>query len=310
MGKFVVGIDIGGTNIKLGLISLSGHVAYRTSFVTKGFVRDKADLIKVLTDRIKEIIAGNKAVKKDIIGIGIGLPGIINSSQGIVSTLVNIPGWKNVPLKKIIEKKLGLNTFIDNDVNLMALGEWKYGAGNGLDNIVCLTLGTGVGGGLIINGQLYRGPSFSAGELGHIPIDIHGLRCNCGGTGCLERYVGNQTLLNNAKKIFRNPRITLEEVSRMAVRGNRQAIHFWEHTGQLLGVALTGVVNLLNPQRIVIGGGVANAHRALLMAVRRTIKQRAMRIPATTVDIVKATLGNNAGILGAQVYVGNQLQHN
>jgi len=161
-----------------------------------------------------------------------------------------------VPLQKIIEKKTAIPAAVDNDANLMALAEHRLGAARGCRNAVCLTLGTGVGGGLILEGKLYRGSSYGAGEIGHMPINEKGPSCNCGGFACLEAYVGNRRIMRQVKAIFKKD-IPLEEVSAMAYRGNKKAAALWEAVGSRLGCALTGVVNLLNPDCIVIGGGVA-----------------------------------------------------
>ncbi|MFA5059119.1 MAG: ROK family protein [Candidatus Omnitrophota bacterium] len=305
MSRFVLGIDVGGTNIKCGLVDPSGKISLRTAFPTKSFAQSKSALIKALVSCAQKTITQNDIGKKDILGIGIGFPGLVDFPKGMVHCLVNIPGWKNVFVKKIIQQEIGIPTFVDNDVNLMALGEWKFGAGRGVKNVVCITLGTGVGGGLIINNALYRGEGFSAGEIGHTPINENGPRCNCGGTGCLERYVGNKYLLEKSKKIFRGKTISFPEITRLAAKGNRKAIAFWEEVGFHLGIGLTGVVNILNPDRIVIGGGVSNNHRYLFPAIKKTILQRAMKIPARMAKIVKAQLGEDAGIIGAQVLVNH-----
>src|SRR3989338_7837126 len=171
MRQLILGIDIGGTNIKFGLVNHSGRIIDRTLLSTRSFIQNKDKLIEALVCSCREFMARNRLRRKDLLGIGIGLHGLINIQKGVVNSLMNIPGWRCVPLKRILEKKLGLPTFIDNDVNLMTLGEWKFGAGRGFKNLVCLTLGTGVGGGLVINNEIYRGEGFTAGELGHIPFN-------------------------------------------------------------------------------------------------------------------------------------------
>ena len=303
MSQFTIGIDIGGTNIKLGLVNNSGKVVYRNFSSTKSFVRNKSKLIRMLLDTITLTTYNQRILKSNISGIGIGVPGLVDVSHGIVRTLTNIPGWKNVPLKSIIQNKLGIRTVVDNDVNLITLGEWKYGAGRGYKNIVCLTWGTGVGGGLIIDNRLYRGQGYTAGEIGHISLDARGLKCNCGGRGCLERYVGNKYLLQKARKLFKKADISLEKLTRLAVRGNSRAIRFWQEPAVHFGNALSGVINILNPECIIIGGGIANAHKIVFPTIRKTIKKLAMKIPADMVKITKANLGNDAGIIGAHVLI-------
>ena len=213
MGKYVLGIDIGGTNIKMGLVAPTIDVIDRTEFATKSFARDRKKMIGQIVDHIDGLIGKNGLVPKDIQGIGIGLPGLVDTPRGVVRFLPNIPGWQNVPLKKDLEKKLAIPVFLENDVNLIALGEWRYGAGRDVRNMVCMTLGTGVGSGLILDGQLYRGPGFAAGELGHMPLNEQGPSCGCGGYGCLESYVGNKHLVARAQAIMGRKEVTLEKMN-------------------------------------------------------------------------------------------------
>lgn len=303
MKHYTVGIDVGGTNIKFGLVSRLGSVLAKTSLDTKQFRRNKQKLINALIEEINNLICSKNLKSKDILGIGFGLPGLIDSKKGVVNFLPNVPGWKNVPLKAIVQKKLRIPTFIDNDVNLMTLGEWKFGAGRGCKNMLCMTLGTGVGAGLVLNSALYRGEGFVAGELGHMPLNERGPNCNCGGWGCFERYVGNGRLLLNARKIFKNKNIQLPDVYKLANSGNVRAISFWNDTAVHIGNALVGVVNLLNPRLIVIGGGVSNNYKFLGTTINAIIKKRAMTIQAKMVKVVRAKLGDDAGIIGAQVLV-------
>jgi len=236
------------------------------------------------------------------LGVGIGVPGPVDSKRGIVRYFPNIKGWEGVPLKAILQRKLGLKVSLDNDVTAMTIGEHKFGAGIGALNLVCLTLGTGVGGGIIINGRIYRGSTMCAGEIGHIPINETGPVCNCRGIACLERYIGNRYILDRVKKTF-GKYISLEDLIIMARKGNKKAINIWEDVGRKLGTALTGVVNLLNPDMVIIGGGVSNAGELILGPFKREIKTRAMRDPASHVKLVLAKLGNNAGIIGSSLLV-------
>ena len=306
MGKYVIGVDVGGTNIKLGLVNPSKRVIDRTGFVTKSFIRDRKKLVNAIVGHIVEIIAKNGLAKKDIQGVGIGLPGLVDTPNGIVRFLPNIPGWRNVPLKKDLESKLHLPVFLENDVNLITLGEWKYGAGRGADNMICMTLGTGVGSGLILDGRLYRGPGFAAGELGHMPLNEEGSSCGCGGYGCLETYVGNRRLVARAASIMKIKNVSLEQMYTLAKKRNLKALKFWNKTASHIGNGLVGVVNLLNPQRVIIGGGVSNNHEFLFKTIAAVIRKRAMPTQAAMAKIVHAKLGNDAGILGAQVLVSGK----
>ncbi len=301
--RFVIGVDIGGTNIKFGCVDGAGKIKAQSSLPTTCFLSHKNKLIEAILDEIQNLIQKNGLNKKDIQGIGLGWPGLIDAHQGVVKVLPNIPGWKNVPFKAIAEKRMAIPTYIDNDVKLITLGEWKFGAGRGCQNLVCLTLGTGVGSGLVLNNQLYRGASFTAGELGHIPLNEKGPRCNCGGIACFERYVGNKYLQERAQKLFKNKNIRLEEVDQLANEGHKLAIKFWEEMASHIGVAMVTVVNLLNPERIIFGGGIARASRHFFPVVKKIIHARAFKIPANAVRLVQAKLGDTAGILGAKVLV-------
>lgn len=301
MKQYFLGVDVGGTNIKLGITNYSGRILHRANLETKGYIRNRVRLIKALIQGIEGLIGRNHLKEKDFLGIGIGLPGLVDPVKGLVKFLPNIPDWRDVPLQKIFEKALRIPTRLENDVNMITLGEWKFGAGRGYRNLLCMTLGTGVGGGLILNNQLYRGEAYAAGELGHIPINEVGPVCNCGGRGCFERYVGNRYLLRRIAAIFKRQDLTIEDVYCLAEKGDRRATLFWKETAEHIGNALTGIVNVLNPPLIVVGGGVANNAKFLFPTIRRVLKSRAMKVQATMVKIVRARLGNDAGILGAQV---------
>lgn len=302
--KYIIGIDLGGTNLKIALFDRSFRFKARKMLPTRDFSSPQS-LIAALTEEIRLIIKNNSLKPENILGIGLGLPGPIDVKKGLVHFFPNIPGWIDVPLQKILRNKIGFPVFIDNDANLMCLAEFKLGAARGAKNALCLTLGTGVGAGLIIEGELYRGSSFSAGEIGHMPINEKGPACNCGGFACLEAYIGNRRIAASVKKVFKKD-ISLEELSRMAYKKNKKAAKIWEDVGSKLGLALVSVTNLLNPDRIVIGGGVAEAGRIIFDKVEQTLITRAMVVQAKAVKVLKAELGNDAGMLGAALLVKEQ----
>jgi len=292
---------LGGTNLKIGLLNLKYEIIFKRVLSTRKHIR-KDQLINAITLSLNNIIKERKLNKGSILGVGLGLPGPIDVARGLVHFFPNIPGWKNVYLKRILEQRLKLPVFLDNDAKVMALAEFKLGAAKGAKNAVCLTLGTGVGSGIIINGTLYRAKTFAAGEIGHIPINEVGPKCNCGGIACLESYIGNNRILAQAKKLFKR-NISLEEVSILAKKGNKKALDLWSNVGKHLGIVLVGIVNFLSPDCIVIGGGVANAGKILFENVKRTILKRAMKVQARHVKIFNAKLGNDAGLIGAAVLV-------
>lgn len=303
MSIYTIGVDVGGTNIKMGVLDQKGKVIARNHFATKAFASNKTKLIEALALHIEALLKNNAIPKKKVNGVGIGLPGPVDYKAGIVRFLPNIPGWKNVPLKKLLQQRLGLKVFIDNDVKLITLAEWQKGAGRGYTDLVCLTLGTGVGSGLVLDGYLYRGTDNAAGELGHLPLNENGPHCNCGGFGCLEAYIGNQRLVDLANRIMGTKTMTLEEMFVKASQGNAKALKFWRIAAGHLGNGLSAIVNLLNPQVFIIGGGVSHNHKFLFQHAKKVMDNRVMLTHRKKYKILRAELGNDAGLIGAQVLV-------
>lgn len=305
MKKYVVGVDVGGTNIKLGIVSPAGKVIVRNSFATKPFASNRTKLITALAKEIEASIIAGGLFKKQIAGVGIGLPGLIDYEKGVVKVLPNIPGWNQVHLKSILQEKVNLPVFVDNDVKIITLAESKFGAGRGVKNLICLTLGTGVGAGLILDGRLYRGEDNAAGELGHMPLNEHGPQCNCGGFGCFERYVGNQALFALASQVMGRPHMTTELMYEMASQGNKKALEFWKKAAEHIGNGLVGIVNLLNPRLIIIGGGISHNEKFLFPTITTTIRKRAMSVQGAAFKVTRAKFKDDAGIIGAYVLVTN-----
>ena len=254
--------------------------------------------------------------KANVEGIGFGFPGQIDYKNGIVKHSTNIPGWNNVSITDIIEKEFGIPTRIDNDVRVATLGELNYGAGKGCDNLVCITVGTGIGSGIVINGKLVRGASNTAGEIGHIKLFANGDKlCGCGDYGCLEAYVSGPSIVAMAEEYLKggkstkfremaeNGEITPYIVAKAAEQGDGVANMIFKFMGEYLGTGLASVVNLLNPERIIIGGGVAACGDLLLKPTKEALMKRAMPVSAEAVEIVPAQLGNNAGVIGASLLI-------
>lgn len=299
MAKFAIGIDLGGTYTKLALVSSSGKILQRARLSTQEHA-SRDSLLRAIASEIDVLLRKARLTRRQVKGVGIGVPGLVDFSRGIVYGLTNVRGWRNTPVKRILEKKLKIPVLADNDVNVMALGECRFGAGKGARNAVCITLGTGVGGGIIIDGGIYRGSTFSAGEAGHMPLKEEGLSCNCGGYGCLERYVGNRYISEEFRSMKGGASlVSPESISIAARKGDKAAIELWDRVGKRIGTTLAGIVNLLNPEKIIIGGGVAEAGELLFGPIRKTVKRRAMPVPGGAVRILKAKLGNDAGVIGA-----------
>lgn len=305
--KFILAIDLGGTNLKCAVLDSKYVINKKIVLSTRKFDK-KEELISAIALCARRIISQTRLKKSDILGLGIGLPGPIDARNGIVHFLPNIPGWKEVKLAAILKKNLGLPVCLDNDVNLMTIAELALGAARGFKNALCLTLGTGVGGGIIIDGKFYRGANNAGGEIGHVPINEKGPRCNCGGVACLEAYIGNKKLLQKARAVFRR-RICLEELSLLARKKNLKARKIWLEAAERLGIALVCAVNLLNLDAIIIGGGVANAGSILFNKVKETIRRRAMKLHARHVKVFKAELGSDAGLIGGAILVKEAAAH-
>ena len=299
--KYIIAIDLGGTNLKVAVLDSKLKIIRKEIFSTR-ISKTKNLLIGTVIFSINKVIGACRLKKAQILGVGLGVPGPVDQESGVVHFFPNIPGWKEVRLKEILQRKTGLSVNLDNDAKVMALAEYTLGAAKKSKNALCITLGTGVGGGIIIGNSLYRGANNAAGEVGHMSINENGPRCNCGGIACLESYVGNSSILREARKVFKR-KISLEELSLLARRKNKKAIRIWKDVGRRLGIALSGVVNLLNLDVIVIGGGIANSGPLLFNAVRNTIKERAMSVQARHVRVVGAKMGARAGLFGAAIMV-------
>ncbi|MFC1754582.1 ROK family protein [Thermoproteota archaeon] len=308
MRNYILSIDLGGTNAKLAILDRRLSIRHRVYFSTKDFISSRQALISEIVKRADALLKAQNLKRSQICGVGIGVPGPVDFIKGKIYFLPNIPYWENTPIRQILSRRMRLRVVVDNDVNLMTLAETTLGAAKGANNAICLTLGTGVGGGLLLDGKIFRGSSFCAGELGHIPISIDGPRCNCGGRGCLEKYVGNAVITAKAKKIFRRRDMTCEKLSYLANNNNKKAISIYQDFSRKIGIGLAGVVNVLNPEIIVIGGGLSNAGPFLFKEIKKTINERAMPIQSKLVRVRKAALGNDAGLIGAALLVLKDLK--
>ena len=316
MGKRI-GIDVGGTNVKIALVDENGKIIYSNSVPTyakMGYEYTVNNIKQSIRDLMKE----TNTTEKDIEGIGFDFPGQVDYQTGIVKLAPNIPGWVNVPIAKMIEEEFKIPTKIDNDVRCAALGEMKFGAGRGCKNFICITVGTGIGSGIVINGQLVRGAANAAGEIGHIKLQMDdGPLCGCGDRGCLEAYASGPAIVAMAQDYLKGGKsakfaemasdgeITPYIVAKAAEAGDPVAKRIFEIMGHRIGMGLTSVINLLNPEKVIVGGGVAECGDLLLEPIRKTIKERAMAVAGASVEIVPAELGNSAGVIGASMLVNN-----
>lgn len=311
-----IGIDVGGTNVKIALVNEKGGIVYSNSIPTRAEMGYEYT-VNSMKDAIRELLKETNTQAKDIEGMGFGFPGQIDCQNGVVRLAPNIPGWVDVPIAKIMEDEFGIPTRVDNDVRCAALGELNFGAGKGCENLICITVGTGIGSGLIVNGKLVRGASNAAGEIGHIKLDMTGgPLCGCGDRGCLEAFASGPSIVAMAEEYIKggkstkyrelaNPDITPYVVSVAAQQGDAVARRIFTIIGEYIGVGLASVVNLLNPEKIIIGGGVAAAGDILMNPIKETLVKRAMPISGAAVEVVPAQLGNTAGVIGASLLINS-----
>lgn len=317
MGQpLTIGVDFGATNIKVGCVTPRGRVVHSLVLPTRAHVTPQTFLNGV-EEAISRLCAASKIRRDQLCGVGVGVPGLVDGRRGVIYRLVNVPGgWEGVALRRWMERRLRCSCAIENDVNVVALGEWRFGAGRGTRHSVYVTLGTGVGGGLVVDGRLVRGITGAAGEIGHTGVQLNGPRCACGRRGCLEAFVGTAGIVRRARQAIRagsrllthlairhGGNISPELVSQAAWAGDRAARDIWQEVGYYLGAALANVVNLLSPERIVIGGGVANAWPWFGGRLRTAIHDLAFTVPANACQIVRAELGDDAGIIGGAILV-------
>ncbi len=308
MTQHVVGIDLGGTNLRLGVIDSDAQILARTDMPT-----NNEDGYEGVLERMAEGVRG--VLKQvgldagDIVGIGVGAPGPLNSETGVVLEAPNLK-WENVPVAALLKEKTGIPVQLENDANCAGWGEYWAGAGRGSRNMLMMTLGTGVGGAIIVDGKLQRGPDFTAGEIGHIVVVDGGRRCGCGNEGCLEAYasatatvarfreamdLGWQTSLK-AKKV---DEITCADIFKEAFAGDNLARHIVEETGRYLGLMAGNMANLLNPDRCIFSGGMIQSGEILFEPIRRECKRIAFRAPGERIKILPAELVHDAGLIGA-----------
>jgi glucokinase len=309
--KWYVGVDLGGTTIKMAFLTSYGEIVTKWEIPTNtedGGIHITMDIAKAIDYKLKEL----NQEKQHLLAIGMGAPGFIEMETGFIYQAVNI-GWKDFPLKDRLEVETGLPVTVDNDANIAALGEMWRGAGDGAKNLLCVTLGTGVGGGIIANGQILHGASGMAGEIGHITsITTGGSPCNCGKTGCLETIAsatGIARLATEAvasanensmlKQLFDQiGALTAKDVFDAVNKGDELAAEVLDETAFHLGLAIANLSNAFNPEKIIIGGGVSKAGDALLEPLKKHFERFALGRVAESAEFKIATLGNDAGVIG------------
>jgi glucokinase len=320
--KWIAGVDLGGTTTKLAFINLQGDILHKWEIPTDNS-NEGLNITKNIADSINDRLAELDHPKAKLVGIGMGAPGPVDYETGVILNVVNL-GWKdNFPLRASLEELTLLPAAVENDANCAALGEMWRGAGEGARNLVCVTLGTGVGGGVISGGSIVQGASGAAGEIGHITVKpFDGAPCNCGKKGCLETVasatgivrlatteVSKQESSGKLAELFaKNGKITAKEVFDMARGGDEIAIKVVNEVAFHLGLSLANIANTLNPEKIVLGGGVSKAGDILLETVNENFSKFAFSAVRNSTELALATLGNDAGVIGAAWLVKDKLK--
>lgn len=321
--EWYVGIDLGGTAIKLAFVTEQGEIAYKAEEATP--VSEGGDqALFTMNQMIEKGLNALQLERKIVKGIGIGAPAFLDLERGFVYSAVNL-GWKDFALKDRLEEITKLPVIVDNDANVAALGEMWQGAGQGATNLLCITLGTGVGGGVIIQGQIYHGAKGTSGEIGHYTsIADGGYLCNCGKTGCLETVASATGIVRLAQEeleksqelrssstlaqvLSENGSIEAKDVAICAQEGDLLSQHVLNQVGNYLGIALGNYAIVMNPEKIVIGGGVSKAGEVLFKPIQEYYDKYALPLFTGKIEIVPAALGNDAGVIGAAWLVHSKL---
>jgi len=312
-----IGIDMGGTNLRAAIADTdTGQIFHQRKCPTLAAEGQEA-VIQRIVQLIRELTQANGASGAAITGVGIGVPGTPDIETGVIQFLPNLPGkWLNVPLQAIIEDQVGLPVALINDVRAITLGEWTFGAGRGADTLVCLAIGTGIGGGVVVNGQFHLGLGGTAGEFGHHVVEPDGLPCGCGGKGCLEMYASGPAIAAmGVKEVMHGHTTRISEVVdhdlnridagvivRAAQEGDPVAQGILQRAGMYLGIAVGNILGVISPQRVIFGGGVSSAGDLLLRPIVQTVNERVHVIPLQKVEFVLAELGINGGLVGAALW--------
>ncbi|MBC7901102.1 MAG: ROK family protein [Saprospiraceae bacterium] len=309
MIEVIAGIDIGGTKIAIALEKLNGErIAVRR--LPTGVENGPYSIIETVLRTIDEMLAETGA---RLVSIGICCPSPLDVENGLIMSPSNLMDWENFPIVKLFQDRFGVAVVLENDANAAALGEHVYGAGSGYRNIVYVTVSTGIGGGIIINGEIYHGVNTAAGEMGHTIVQPDGTRCNCGSVGCLETICsgthiarrtrerlafGEPSLIND---LAESGEVTAEMIVEAVRQKDRVAVEIWEETCHFLAIGIGNIITLLAPEAVVIGGGIASAGGLLFMPLRRLVPQFVSMLPAEKINIMPAELGSESGVCGALV---------
>ncbi|MCL5105476.1 MAG: ROK family protein [Armatimonadetes bacterium] len=309
--QYVIGVDLGGTNVRAAVVDRAGLIIGEARTDSRAMEGLSATIGQILL-AVRGALADAHVEPSRVAGMGMGVPGTHRSAEGIVLWAPNFKGWDGVQLLAPIKAELGIPVFMGNDANVAAFGEYAFGAGRGAKCMVMFTLGTGIGSGLILNGEIYTGVSETAPEIGHHIIVADGPRCGCGRYGCLEALAQRDAIIDRAARkahLGRHTslleksehdlrRITPAMIAEAATEGDAISIETLNETGYYIGIGVANAINILNPDKVIIGGGIAQAGELLFAPIRRTVEVNAIYAPLQACEIVPAQLGDDAGVLG------------
>ncbi len=322
--KYVIGIDIGGTNVKGGVLTQDGEVLKSYSIKTDA-KNGAEDVLNRIKELVEVMLKENNISKEDVIGAGMGIPGPVNTDTGIVNFCPNMIGWENFPAAKLMTEKTGIKFKVGNDVNVITMGEYWKGAARGYKNVLGITLGTGIGGGIIINGNLVSGISGAAGEVGHLKVEENGKLCGCGQYGCWEAYASatgliretmSRLMVNTNTSIWAEfdkdmsdykdkdmANLEAKHIFDAAKKGDRLAMELVDFEVRYLALGVASLINVINPEIVVIGGGISLAGDILFDKLKTKLKENTLKVALDAVKIVPAELKNDAGVVGAAALV-------
>jgi glucokinase len=316
-----LGVDLGGTKILTAVTNSQGKMLSRDHSITPARKGHEAVIQSILESANRALEQANVAIS-ELTALGVGAPGLVNPETGILFTSPNLPGWRNIPLRDIMQERLGKKTFLINDANAAALGEFYFGAARGARNFIYITLSTGIGGGIVIDGKIYAGAIGAAGEVGHMTIDDKGPVCNCGNRGCWETLASGTALAREARHRIKEGartsileytegdvgKVTAEVIHNAAEQGDSLAKELIARTGYYVGVGLANLINIFNPELIVIGGGLSNIGDMLLKPAFKVAGERAYKEAFQAVRFASAELGRNSGVLGAAAFALQEMR--
>jgi glucokinase len=295
MNAYSIGVDLGGTNLRAAAIDSSGKILEKTSCSTH--IREGREA--VINDMVQAIDSLRSRIGGQLVGLGIGVPGFILIEKGIIVGSNNLAAFEGYPLRDELEKRLATKVILENDANAAALGESWIGAGKDVNDLVLLTLGTGVGGGIISKGRILEGSVGMAGEIGHMTVSPNGNPCGCGNTGCLEKHASATAIGAMARLIGLGPDLTAADVYNLAVNGDVRAKAIFTHMGQALGIALASLINIFNFPLYLLSGGPLPAWDFFAPAMIAEVERRSFTYRNAPTRIERAVLGNEAGLYGA-----------